>query len=328
MTVQAVQAGFGPGSLPFWTFVTHLGDGLLVFAVFAALAWTSSTRRALRVGLVGVAVGLLVGLLKVGVQAPRPYLVDPAVIPWQASGGFGMPSGHAASAVGLFALLWLHHRHAWTLLLALLAVLLVGLSRLYLGVHTGAQVVAGWGLGLVTVLAFTRLGPAVGRRCSRLGLGTHLALAASCSFALGALQYRMSARLAAGFEIPSGWPERMAQARELAGAAPNADAVTPESFFEPHRACTAALLFGMWLLAIAVGRGHAREGFGVAERVLNVLLGTLVLLCLVAATVRLRTLPPLPILLIGVLPAAIAVGVPRVTERLLTRRRPSRGRRR
>jgi membrane-associated phospholipid phosphatase len=94
---------------------------------------------------VGLAAAL-VGLIKEIVDRVRPALADPAVnalVATPPSPSF--PSGHtatafaAAIAVGAF-----HPRLRWPLL-ALAA--LVGLSRVYLGVHYALDVVAGAALG-------------------------------------------------------------------------------------------------------------------------------------------------------------------------------------
>jgi undecaprenyl-diphosphatase len=95
---------------------------------------------------VGAAAGLT-SVLKELVDRLRPALADPgieALVPTPASASF--PSGHAATAfaaaiaVGAF-----HPRLRWPLF-GLAA--LVGLSRIYLGVHYVLDVLAGAALGL------------------------------------------------------------------------------------------------------------------------------------------------------------------------------------
>lgn len=80
-------------------------------------------------------------------------------------GSFSFPSGHSSGiatlVVGGLVLAWPHlapaGRRMWTAL-GVLLVLLVGLSRMWLGVHYLSDVVAGWALGLgwtlLTAVAF------------------------------------------------------------------------------------------------------------------------------------------------------------------------------
>jgi membrane-associated phospholipid phosphatase len=109
------------------------------------------------------------------VQRVRPDLLPPLEI----EPGYSFPSGHSALsmvAYGIFALLVVHSSLARpvkcvviTLLGAL--VLLVGLSRVYLGVHYPSDVLGGWLSGAAIVLLFealvwSRLAPTVSREAS------------------------------------------------------------------------------------------------------------------------------------------------------------------
>ena len=316
--IRTIQTAFGEAALPFWKAVTILGDGFFVFLAFAVIAWTWSTTRAVQVGLVGVVVGVLVGLLKVAVREPRPYLIDPTIVPWQASVGFGMPSGHAASVVGLAAPLWLHRRDGRVLVLALAAILLVGFSRLYLGVHTAGQVVAGWGLGLGVVVVAHRFGGAIGDVLSRPGPRVHVVFATLCCVALALVQHVLSVRLSEGFVVPSAWLERVDVARALAGGPADAgsDRLTTADLFEPHRVHLPALLLGMWLSGMAVAAGRTVKRFDHVDRALNLLIGSLVLPASIVSILLAREVPVLPSLLICATPPVVAIGVPWLTAKL------------
>ena len=81
-------------------------------------------------------------------QRPRPALWE-SIAP---EATFSFPSGHAMGSMTLaavVALLAWNTRWRWPLLLAALAFTwLVGVSRLYLGVHYPSDVIAGWAAGL------------------------------------------------------------------------------------------------------------------------------------------------------------------------------------
>ncbi|MGY2893241.1 phosphatase PAP2 family protein [Deinococcus sp. UYEF24] len=77
----------------------------------------------------------------------------PQVIPWLwEEGDASFPSGHAsmaaALAVTLTALLWRTPYRWMSAVLGVVYVALMGVSRVYLGVHYPTDVLAGWALGL------------------------------------------------------------------------------------------------------------------------------------------------------------------------------------
>lgn len=63
--------------------------------------------------------------------------------------GLSMPSGHAQGTMTFFAAIsqWIDSK--WLLRAASVLVLLIGLSRIYLGLHWPLDVLVGWGIGLV-----------------------------------------------------------------------------------------------------------------------------------------------------------------------------------
>lgn len=130
------------------------GIGVLTIVTFGVAAWLLFSGKQRTAGLVLVAVvgGVLFSsLLKLGFARPRPDFVPHSVAVFTNS----FPNGHAMmSAVVYLTLGFLVARtqHAvalkvYLLSLALFLTLLVGLSRVYLGVHWPSDVLAGWAVG-------------------------------------------------------------------------------------------------------------------------------------------------------------------------------------
>ena len=135
--------------------LTALGSvGVLTLVTVGALVYLLLARRARAAGFTAVAVGggmLLTNLLKLGFGRPRPDLVPHEAVVYTAS----FPSGHAMMAaityLTLAAMLsrierrW--HIKAYLLLVAVCVTVVVGVSRIYLGVHWPTDVLAGWAVG-------------------------------------------------------------------------------------------------------------------------------------------------------------------------------------
>ncbi|HEX6038475.1 phosphatase PAP2 family protein [Longimicrobium sp.] len=136
--------------------VTALGARVVVYmVVLVASAFLWQSRHHYSAALLWVAVlgsGLINTVLKVSFNRPRPD-----VFPWRTQhvGLASFPSGHAMTSIVVYGTLaFLIARLAptprlkrLTWALAILVILLVGLSRLYLGVHYPSDVLAGFVIG-------------------------------------------------------------------------------------------------------------------------------------------------------------------------------------
>ncbi|MFB7256748.1 phosphatase PAP2 family protein [Streptomyces nojiriensis] len=130
-------------------------------AVACVLLWWRGDRgRALRVALVTLVASALQQGLKALVGRERPVWPDPVDSAQYAS----YPSGHAMTATVVCGLLlWLLPRPgrvpvAWRVAawaVAVVSVLGVGFTRVYLGVHWPSDVLAGWLLGVALVALAT-----------------------------------------------------------------------------------------------------------------------------------------------------------------------------
>ena len=135
--------------------ITSFGSAsVLALITTSTILYLLLIRRPAAALLIFVAVAggqVLSSLLKVGIDRPRPELVSHLVVETSLS----FPSGHAMlSAVtyltlGSLAARFLHGRATkiYVLSLAVLVTLLVGVSRIYLGVHWPSDVLAGWCAG-------------------------------------------------------------------------------------------------------------------------------------------------------------------------------------
>ena len=117
---------------------------------------------------------LAISLIKVAVGRTRPEVLEPII----REAGFSFPSGHAShSAVGygILAVLVSRTRLPAAVRTAIVVglvvlVVLIGLSRVWLGVHYPTDVVAGWAVGVVVVTLFASFTRTVSREASTVAL--------------------------------------------------------------------------------------------------------------------------------------------------------------
>lgn len=135
--------------------ITHMGDGVtLTMLVLLVVGFLFAARKHGMAAflIVAATVGtLLVQCLKQWVDRPRPEVVAH----WTTFSSASFPSGHAAnSAIIYLTLAVLIARSVasngvriYVVVSAMLLTFLIGLSRLYLGVHWPTDVLSGWILG-------------------------------------------------------------------------------------------------------------------------------------------------------------------------------------
>ncbi|MFN8417637.1 MAG: phosphatase PAP2 family protein [Anaerolineae bacterium] len=159
-----VHASVTPSTAQFMLILTMAGNELVV-VVSLVLALALVLRRRWRdLLLLGLAVGgaeVIVPLIKLVVSRQRPVFSDPI----QVINNFSFPSGHSFLSVvfyGLIAYLLLRVTNsilarAAIMLAALAIILMVGFTRIYLGVHFMSDVLGGY-LGGLAWLALTITG--------------------------------------------------------------------------------------------------------------------------------------------------------------------------
>ncbi len=144
--IAAVQRPHNPALDTLFRMMTELGNETFYLLALPFIFWCIDFRLGVRVAILLFLSGYLNLALKEWFQQPRPFHLDPSVKLADAP-GYGFPSGHAQSAVVLWGTLaqWIQQQWAWAGALTL--ILLIGFSRIYLGVHFPTDVLAGWAIG-------------------------------------------------------------------------------------------------------------------------------------------------------------------------------------
>ncbi len=141
--------------------VTKLGEQTVAIAVICVLFWCVDKRIAYGIGLSYFISGLAVQSAKLACKVPRPWVIDPSFKPVESAldtaTGYSFPSGHSQSSGALFGTAGMLVKKPLVRAALFAAALAVGFSRMYLGVHTPADVCAGLAVSFAAAAAVAAL---------------------------------------------------------------------------------------------------------------------------------------------------------------------------
>lgn len=127
--------------------LTTLGEETAFLVIALIMFWCVDKRRGYYLMAVGFTGTILNQIMKLSFRIPRPWVIDPEFTiveqAREAASGYSFPSGHTQFAVGTFGSLAATTEKKWLRGLYVMLAVLAGFSRMYLGVHTPADVLAG-----------------------------------------------------------------------------------------------------------------------------------------------------------------------------------------
>ena len=173
---QALR-GLLPWAAPLFTAVSALGNEYFYVALIATGYWTADKRRSTRAALLLLACSATNYWLKITLRSPRPPPSN--WLPGATTSNYGLPSGHAQSSATIYGWLGLKTKDPLKRALTALLILLIGLSRIYIGVHWPGDILLGWAVGTAILALAWRLEEPAASTLSKYNPYTlHIGLAA------------------------------------------------------------------------------------------------------------------------------------------------------
>lgn len=152
--LEAHRCAFFDG---FFSVITYLGDEIGFMLIALLFYWCIDKRDAYYLFAVGFFGTIVNQCVKISARISRPWIKDPSFSvvgnAKEAAGGYSFPSGHTQNAVGTLGGAAMLSRPLWLKITLPILALLVALSRMYLGVHTPADVLFSLGFAVVLVFA-------------------------------------------------------------------------------------------------------------------------------------------------------------------------------
>lgn len=135
----------------FFSIITHLGEETVFILVGLIFFWCIDKKKGYYILSVGFAGTVINQFLKLLFRIPRPWVRDESFTIVESARaeatGYSFPSGHTQSALGVFGSIARIDRRVWVRIACVAVCVLVPLSRMWLGVHTPADV------GVSTIVA-------------------------------------------------------------------------------------------------------------------------------------------------------------------------------
>ena len=147
-----------PGLNEIMLLITRLGEETAFLVLALVMFWCVDKRRGYFVMAVGFMGTMVNQVLKLVCAVPRPWVLDPEFTileqAREAASGYSFPSGHTSTAVGTFGAIAATEKRRWLGIVCIVLAALVGLSRMYVGVHTPYDVLVGAACAALLVICF------------------------------------------------------------------------------------------------------------------------------------------------------------------------------
>lgn len=142
-------------------FFSSFGEETIVIVLICFIYWCCNKDLAYRIGLSYFISGLTVNILKITFRVPRPWILDPDFQPVDGATttatSYSFPSGHTQTATSLYIPMGVTVEKKWFKAMMCIITMGVAFARMYLGVHTPADVITALLIGFFTALIVCKL---------------------------------------------------------------------------------------------------------------------------------------------------------------------------
>ena len=135
--------------------ITSLGSEVFYMMLIPPIFWCLNKKFGFRLLVITSFAAYIATVLKNIMKIPRPPAEH-----WKTEpDSYSFPSGHAYGSTTLWSYVMIYTRQKFFIILGMVIIVLVALSRVYLGVHYPSDVYVGVALGILTVLLFLLIEP-------------------------------------------------------------------------------------------------------------------------------------------------------------------------
>lgn len=150
--IKYIQSFANPFLDKFFILATIMGEEYFFMVATAIIFWCIDKEFGYRMGFAYLSNSVINNGIKQALKVPRP-IGEPGIrsLRLETAGGYSFPSGHSQSAASFWTFVMVKLKKVWLYGTGIALTLLVGISRLYLGVHRPVDVIVGFVLGTLWV---------------------------------------------------------------------------------------------------------------------------------------------------------------------------------
>jgi membrane-associated phospholipid phosphatase len=165
-------------------FFSFLGTEDFFMVALPVIYWCIDSTLGIQVAVILMLSSSVNCALKLAIHGTRPYWYSQTVKGLAAETSFGVPSNHTQSATVIWGIIAAYLRKWWAWLVAVLLILLIGLSRLYLGVHFPHDVLVGLLIGGILLWLVLRFWTPITTWAKKKSIGQQIMIAFMVSLIL------------------------------------------------------------------------------------------------------------------------------------------------
>jgi membrane-associated phospholipid phosphatase len=192
-------------------FFSFLGTEEAYIILLPIIYWCIDSIIGIRVAFMLIFAGVFNGFFKILFHSPRPYWFDARVKALSSETSFGMPSGHAQLSSGVLGILASSVKKAWFTWMVVFIVIMIGLSRIVLGVHFTSDVLAGWLLGGLGVWLFIKYEKPVVSWFTKRSFGGQIRIAFILAMVIILISIAAVFSLGPAYAMPAAWVQNALQ---------------------------------------------------------------------------------------------------------------------
>lgn len=150
--IKYIQSFANPFLDKFFVLATITGEVPFFMITTVIIFWCIDKGFGYRLGFAYLSNSVINNGIKQTFKVPRP-IGEPGIrsLRLETAGGYSFPSGHSQSAASFWTSVMVKLKKVWLYGVGIVLILLVGISRLYLGVHRPVDVIVGFVLGTLWV---------------------------------------------------------------------------------------------------------------------------------------------------------------------------------